>query len=138
MEAPPPPPTSEVIMQPAKSEDKLEIEREEKEKEEKGNEDGKDAEGAEDEKKDDEVRYVPLLAICAPFYLGLPLSHYVQAALLGRYVISCGSICGRPHQCSHNRVFTIYRKRKTTRRRRTRRSPRPRGAAEAAARESSN
>ena len=44
------PPTSDVIM-PAKSEDKLEIEREEKER---GNEDGKDADGA-DEKKDDEV-----------------------------------------------------------------------------------
>ena len=44
------PPTSDVIT-PAKSEDKLEIEREEKER---SNEDSKDAEGA-DEKKDDEV-----------------------------------------------------------------------------------
>ena len=74
VEAPAPP--SEVIMQPAKSEDKLEIEREEKEKEEeKGNEDGKDgkeAEGAEDEKKDEEVSYVHLLAICAPFTLASP------------------------------------------------------------------
>ena len=45
------PPTSDVIM-PAKSEDKLEIEREEKER---GNEDGKDAADGADEKKDDEV-----------------------------------------------------------------------------------
>ena len=44
------PPTSDVIM-PAKSEDKLEIEREEKER---GNEDGGKEEGK-DEKKDDEV-----------------------------------------------------------------------------------
>ena len=49
------PPTSDVIM-PAKSEDKLEIEREEKER---GNEEGKeDAEGA-DEKKDEEVSILP-------------------------------------------------------------------------------
>ena len=78
----PPAPTSEVIMQPAKSEDKLEIEREEKEKEEeKGNDDGKDgkdAEGAEDEKKDEEVSYVPLLAICAPFYLGFPRNKQIH------------------------------------------------------------
>ena len=70
----PPAPTSEVIMQPAKSEDKLEIEREEKEKEEeKGNEDGKDGKEAEDDqKKDEEVSNVHLLAICAPFTLGFP------------------------------------------------------------------
>ena len=92
MEAPPNP-TSEVIMQPAKSEDKLEIEREEKEKEEKGNEDGKDgkdAEGAEDEKKDEEVSNVPPLAMCSPYP-----SQYVQAAPLDRYAISCGSFWGQ-------------------------------------------
>ena len=134
----PPPPTSEVIMQPAKSEDKLEIEREEKEKEEeKGNEDGKDgkeAEGAEDEKKDEEVSNVHLLAICAPFTLGFPHpTMYVTSRPTSPKCYFLWIILG----CSHNCVFTIYRKRRTTRRRRTRGSPRRQGAA-AAARESSN